>query len=285
MFYTALIGYPTKQSLSNKLFQIYADSVALEYSHIKIDISPQTSSLSDVTESLKKLNFSGFNITIPYKMAIIELLDEVDNFSEQIGAVNTVRIRNNILTGSNTDHIGALRSIENALKRKVQSCDEAVVFGTGGAAKAVVGGLLKYTNKVTVIYRCPQSLRTKDFIERFSDKVSNIFPINSAEAKSKILSANLICNATSVGMTPNISQSIFCFDIKELRDKRIERVFFDVVYNPLHTTFLRQAIEEGYLIADGLDMMIYQAEQAFKIWTDIDISESTVKRSKSLITG
>ena len=282
MIYTALVGYPTKQSLSSRLFQIYAGSRLPDYAHLKVDVNPEESSLREIISLLKKIGFSGFNVTIPYKLEIIELLDEIDEFSKEIGAVNTVKVKDNKLYGCNTDYIGALKSLEKALGRVVCSDDEAVVFGTGGAAKAVVGGLLKYTSKITVFYRSPQSMRTIDFLRRFSDKVE-VLPLNGSKVNSKTLNANLVCNATPVGMTPNISATILPFNIKNLRENKIKRVFFDVVYSPLHTMFLKQAADEGYLVADGLDMMIYQGVEAFKIWTDFDVPASIVQEARDSI--
>jgi len=282
VIYTALVGYPTKQSLSSRLFQIYASSCLLEYAHIKIDVKPEESSLREIINSLKKIGFSGFNVTIPYKLEIMELLDEIDEFSKEIGAVNTVKVKSNKLYGYNTDYIGALKSIEKALGRVICSDDKAVVFGTGGAAKAVVGGLLKYTKKITVFYRSPQSMRTMDFLRRFSDKI-DVLPLNSSKVNSKTLDANLVCNATPVGMRPNISATILPFDIKSLRENKIKRVFFDVVYSPLYTIFLKQALDEGYFIGDGLDMMIYQGVEAFKIWTDFDVPTSIVQEAKDFL--
>lgn len=280
MIYTALIGYPTKQSLSNQLFQLYAQSVFTEYAHLKIDVYPELFSLGEIVYSMKKIGFSGFNVTKPYKMEIINLLDEIDYFAETIGAVNTVKIKNNKLYGFNTDYIGALKSIEKALGREISSQDEAVVFGTGGAAKAVVGGLLKYTTKITVFYRSPQSARTKDFIGRFSEKINAILPVKMPEIQSIIFKANLVCNATPVGMTPNTSATILPFNLTILKQNPINRVFFDVVYSPLHTVFLKQALEANYLIADGLDMMIYQGARAFKLWTNFDVPTLSIQKAR-----
>jgi shikimate dehydrogenase len=283
MIYTALIGYPTEQSLSNRLFQIYADSVPVEYAHLKINVDPKASLIQQTVNSLRVLQFSGFNVTIPYKMEILKLLDNVDAFSKEIGAVNTVRIQDDKLYGFNTDYIGAVISIENALNRKVALEDEVIVFGTGGAAKAIVGGLLNYTKKITVFYREPKSERTIDFIMKFSGKIDNILPTNASMIKSKLLTATIICNGTPVGMSPKISETVLPFNIRELRENLKERVFFDAVYNPLHTTFLKSAMEEKYLVADGLDMMIYQGVAAFKIWTSFDVSPSTIKNTRRLM--
>lgn len=281
MIYTALIGYPTKYSLSPHLFKIYADSIGIESAHLKIDVNANGDELQKSLNALKQLGFSGLNVTIPHKLNVIDYLDDVDDFALKIGAVNTISIKNGCMRGSNTDYIGAVKSIQNSVGA-ISPTSKAVIFGTGGAAKACTAGLLQYIGNVTVCFREPESNKTSDFRARFSDNVQ-LISINDNRLKEKLMEADIICNATPVGMTPDNERSILPISTAALRDNPIKRTFFDCVYTPLHTKFLMDAKKAGYGIADGLDMMIHQGIQAFQIWTDQRISEEIANKVRHYI--
>ncbi len=131
-------------------------------------------------------------------------------------------------------------------------------------------------------FREDKSDRTKDFISRFSNEVG-LISSQSSKLKNEILEADIICNATSVGMTPDIEQTILQIDFSTIRENPINRVFFDAVYTPLHTKFLTNAADAGYQIADGLDMMIYQGIEAFKIWTGKNVDAETVVKARQYV--
>ena len=281
MIYTALIGYPTDHSLSPMLFGSYATACGLEYAHLKVNVDPTKQTLPASVASLKELGFSGFNVTIPYKRDIIPLLDSCDPLAAELGAVNTVQISNGKLKGYNTDLLGVKASISGALGRDVTDTDRVVIFGTGGAARAVLGAVRDATQNVTIVFRSPKSPRTIDAENRFGNHVRFIDE-KDPELHEAIRGANILCNATSVGMSPADKDCIIpSLDI----DPHAEpgRVCFDAVYTPLHTTFLKMAQAKGYKIADGLDMMVYQGTEAFRLWTGHEVPLEAVKAARELV--
>lgn len=151
MITTALIGSPVDHSVSPVLFKLYADEHGLEYAHSKFDVKAED--LRRVIKSLSAFGFAGVNITLPYKADVITYLDTLSPEAKAIGAVNTIKIINGKLEGYNTDAFGALRAIEKAAEREVSSADKVVIFGTGGASRAVVWVLLQKGAHVTVVFR------------------------------------------------------------------------------------------------------------------------------------
>lgn len=281
MIITALIGLPTGHSVSPALFSIYAKFSGLEYSHLKIDVLPKD--LKKALEASKTLNFSGLNITLPYKMDVIRYLDYVDKEALKIGAVNTIVNKKGKLYGFNTDSYGAITSIKD--HSKIAS-KKAVVLGTGGAARALVAGLLAGgCARVVVVYRKPKSFRTKGIMKDFKGKVE--FITYHDKNLIKILSdANIICNATSCGMVPKSAESPISYEaLKEvsLNGDFSRKLFFDAIFNPYETQFLKNAKKLGADIQGGTEMMIYQGVRAFELWTGKKVSRKSVAEAKKVL--
>jgi len=200
MIITALIGYPTDHSISPHLFNYFASKHNLEYSHVKFNIYPDSNNLNlkKAVEGIRALNIKGANITLPYKKDIMKYLDKIHPDAKKIGAVNTIVNKNGCLEGYNTEYYGAIKSIERGLKRKIDKSDQIVIFGTGGASRAVIQGILKYTNKVTVVYRLPLSKKTESLLIDYKKKVR--FLNYNDDLEELINHASIVCNATPVGM-------------------------------------------------------------------------------------
>lgn len=277
MVITGLIGYPTDQSISPALYGFFADEYSLEYSHLKLNVLPGNGALKKTINSLKVLNFKGFKVTIPYKLAVIKYLDEIRQDAVNIGAVNTVVNNDGKLIGYNTDWYAGVKAIEYILKRKIHKTDRVLIIGSGGVARALAFGVLKYTQHVAVIYRYPVSLKTKSFLRDFKNQVN--FITYSDKVSAAIAASNIICNATSVGMWPNqTNMPVNETDLLQA-SKRSDfsgKLFFDVIFNPQETLFLKTAKRLGAKIQGGLDMMLFQGVVAFKLWTGKTIPEKTV---------
>lgn len=280
MIVTALIGYPTDHSISPYLFNYFASKHNLEYSHVKLNICPDSANLNlrKAVEGIRVLNIKGVNVTLPYKKDIMKYLDKIDNDAEKIGAVNTIVNKNGFLEGCNTDCYGAIKSIEIGLKRKINKNDQIVIFGTGGAARAVIHGVLKNTNKVTVVYKLPISKRTKSLFKDYKKRIH--FLSHNDDIRTPICQASIICNATSVGMIPNKHNSVIKTEIIKNCSKKSDfsnKLFFDVVFNPYKTAFLKNAEMFGAEIQPGITMMIYQGTIAFKLWTGKNVTQKSVR--------
>lgn len=188
-------------------------------------------------------NLAGLNVTTPYKEEVMFFMDKVSREAETIGAVNTIQIKGQQLTGHNTDWIGFKKSIEPWLTEKH---DQALILGTGGATKAVLFALNEMKIPYKTVSRSPGAA---DFIyEDLNEKIISSFPI--------------IINATPVGTTPDVDLA------PEIPYEHLNanHLVYDLIYNPEKTKFLQLAEMHGATIKNGREMLEIQAEEAWKIW-------------------
>jgi shikimate dehydrogenase len=236
-----LIGYPLTHSFSKKYFTEKFEKENMHdcrYENFEIetiDLLPQI--------TLYKEELEGLNVTIPYKERVIKFLDECSELVKQTGACNCISIENGKIIGYNTDVI----AFERSLLQKLQPLHKtALILGTGGAAKAVAFVLEKLDINFEFVSRNPSA-----------DQLS-YHQVNS----SVIQTHQLIINTTPVGLYPNIS------DVPPLpyNDLSANHFLFDLIYNPEKTLFLQKGDEKGAIIQNGYDMLVYQAEESWKIW-------------------
>ncbi|MFN3692921.1 MAG: shikimate dehydrogenase [Candidatus Paceibacteria bacterium] len=278
MITTALIGSPVDHSVSPTLFKLYADEHGLEYAHSKFDVKAEN--LEIVIKSLNAYGFAGVNITLPYKADVIPFLDTLSPEAQAIGAVNTIKVNNGRLEGFNTDAFGALRAIEKAADREVSSSDKAVVFGTGGAARAVVWALLQKEVQVTIVFRNPESHRTETIKRDFTDRV--IFLNYDTLTSEQLAEYTIICNTTSAGMYPLDDDAPI--DLNNFENVDLEGVVvFDAVFNPVMTKLQKWAESKDATLAFGIDMMIFQGIVAFEYWTGKKVSDETVQKAADIL--
>jgi len=230
-----LIGKDIDYSFSRNYFNSkFKKLQILENEYINFDLK----NISD----FKKINLSniyGFNVTIPYKEGIIPLLDEVSDEASIIGAVNTIKIINGKLKGYNTDYIGFSKS----LKKKKYS--HALIFGSGGACKAIQFSLMKLNIKFKVVSR---------------QKKAHF--INYDNLEKEIINSDLIINTTPLGTYPNVNDKIQI--PYELINK--SHTCYDLIYNPEKSSFLLECESQGATIKNGLEMLELQAEASWDIW-------------------
>ena len=242
-----LIGYPLGHSFSKKYFS--EKFIRENISDCQYENYPLTS--IDLLEELISNNSDlyGLNVTIPYKSAVIQYLDIIDEQARSIGAVNVLKFIKSgdkvLLKGFNTDIDGFRNSISPYLTERVIN---ALVLGTGGGAKAVCYVLRKFGIKITSV----------DII-----KLEGV--LNYSEITDNILINNqFIVNTTPLGMFPDILRkpnlNYSCLNK--------DHILFDLVYNPELTSFLKAGKEQGCTIIGGLKMLHSQAEKAWEIWND-----------------
>ncbi|MCX8093411.1 MAG: shikimate dehydrogenase [Candidatus Goldbacteria bacterium] len=253
---TGIIGYPLSHTLSPLMHNSIFHKYKMNWEYKIFEIKPED--LPVFIKNMKKENIKGLNVTIPHKQTVMLLLDKIDKAAKTIGAVNTILNKNGILIGYNTDYLGFLKTLKEYklnLKNK-----NVVMFGAGGAAHAVAYSinLMKpasfyiYNIDIPMIESLIKKLKLKNVI--YDD-------ITKTEEKDKILSnSDFIINTTSVGMHDN---SI----IYKLPNLKKGTVVYDLIYNPAKTEFLKQAEKKGAKIINGIDMLIYQGMESFKIWT------------------
>lgn len=190
--------------------------------------------------NLFNINNFGFNVTIPYKEAIIPYLDSLDFHAEKIGAVNTIKIDNGKKIGFNTDWIGFKKSIEPLLK---PHHTKALILGTGGASKAVIYALEQLKIETLIVSRSGK-ITYKDLSEEI------------------IQNHTIIINCTPVGTFPNVDSSPN-IPYNFITNNHLA---YDLIYNPAETLFLKNCREKGAVTKNGLEMLEIQAEESWKIW-------------------
>lgn len=237
-----LLGKNISYSFSKGYFtEKFSDEHFKGCSYENFDI-PEINHFTTLTKTNPDLK--GLNVTIPYKQQVLPFLDKLSKKATLIGAVNTIKFtKKGKLKGYNTDYYGFKKSLKPLLKSHHK---KALILGTGGASKAVAYAL---------------------------DELGILYTFVSREAKENIIDYNLInattfdnyqiiINSTPVGTSPNIEA---CPAIPyEFFTKK--HIAYDLIYNPEETTFLRKAKENGAVTKNGYDMLIFQAEKAWKIW-------------------
>jgi len=251
------------------------------YSHIKIRVHAENEgNLKKAIQAAKFLGFAGINITIPYKTKVLKYLDKIDKKAAAAGIVNAIVNRNGKLVGYNTDSAGALLAIEKRL-RKIKASDKILIFGAGGASRAVTVAISTRTKNITLInrkedFQLAQSLR--DDVKKLGISI-NILPLNEENIIREFVRADFVINATRLGMVPNIKESIISKSqfskISKLTPLK-KKLFFDVVFNPYTTEFLKMAKKYNAKTCQGLYMTIYQGAASFELWTGKKVSKKDV---------
>lgn len=196
--------------------------------------------IDKVNELFLNPDLKGFNVTIPYKEAILPFLDEMDPVAQEIGAVNCVKIENGRKIGFNTDAFGFENSLMPLLKFHHQN---ALILGDGGAAKAIKYCLSKHLIDFKTV------TRNGDF--RFSDLTDDHISTHS-----------IIINCTPVGTFPDVEA---CPELP-YESLNSQHLLYDLIYNPAKTEFLKRGEAKGAIIKNGLEMLVLQAEKSWEIW-------------------
>ncbi|MBQ8458845.1 shikimate dehydrogenase [bacterium] len=257
-----LLGYPLGHSLSTYIHNAGFKSLGFNYTYELLETPPEN--LVDRIKFLKSNNYAGFNVTIPLKLPVTMFLNEIDTSADIIGAVNTVVINpDKTMKGYNTDVIGFRNAIPSdfSLVGKI-----AGVLGTGGAARAAITALATSGVKQIKIYTrsIPNSIELLKFLRsKFSTVEFNAFQIEYIRDLSDI---NILVNCTPIGMQGR-SADMTPVEENELRTLPEGALVYDVIYNPKKTRLLKLAQKNGYKTINGVDMFIYQAIEAEKIWT------------------
>ncbi len=256
----AVIGNPIEHSLSPPMHNAAYKQLGMDYVYVAFKIEKEN--LSNLIESAKTIGLVGLNVTIPYKTDIIEYLDEVDDTARRINAVNTIRFKDGISKGYNTDGTGAVKSIEKYTDLKDKN---VLVLGAGGASKAITFTLLNHgINNLTIANRSKDN--AIQLIENLKkqtgfDKISYV---DIEKADTILDNVDIIINTTPIGMYPNVDVDT------PIKTEKINEnhVVMDIIYNPLETKLLKNAKDNGATTISGTNMLINQGITAFEIFTD-----------------
>jgi shikimate dehydrogenase len=267
-----VIGNPIEHSMSPLMHNdAFMDKGISAYYH-PFKILPE--SLSTALRGMKALGISGFNVTIPYKTAVIPFLDRLHPLAEAIGAVNTVVLEEEQWVGYNSDGPGFVRSIKEEWKSEWQN-EKALIIGAGGAAKAIYYSLA--SEGMPRIDICNRTLERAALM-----KASCPFPCESnildiEQAEKQLSEYSLIIQTTSIGMEPLVDESPL-----SLTQLNKDAFVADIIYNPFETKLLREAREKGAAVQNGIGMFIYQGAIAFEKWTGVT---PDMERMRNLVTA
>ncbi|MBE7702750.1 MAG: shikimate dehydrogenase [Cyanobacteria bacterium SIG28] len=262
MYKLGIIGYPLTHSISAAIQKAGFESLGLEGSYDVMETSPED--LIQRIKFLKTNGYNGFNVTIPLKVPMSLFLDDIDDYANIAGCVNTVKIlEDRSFMGYNTDIYGFKKAIPTDidLQGKLVS-----ILGTGGASRAAVVGLAEkgvtdidfYTRNII------NSRQTLDYLRaKFPEIKFNVYQIQNIRS---LVDSAMIVNATPIGMRSFMADQM-PLEPKDLDVLKPDTVIYDIVYNPMKTILLKEAQQRGLRVIGGLDMLLYQAQRAIEIWT------------------
>jgi shikimate dehydrogenase len=265
----ALIGHPLRRRHSEVMHNAAFAARGVDARYELRDIGPDE--LASFVAETRSPEWFGFQITAPYKQAIVEHLDEVEEAARLIGAVNSVERRDDgSLVGFNTDAPGFRAAVEEQLGVRLSGASVAVA-GAGGVAHAVVYALLDGgASRVTIGARRPEAATR--LAGRYPDAVTRVngLALAGPAFTDALAGCDLAVNATTVGMT----SAGAAFPVDAVRD---DAAVFDCVYIPAETELVREARDRGLRAANGAAMLVRQAVIAFERWTGIGDVEDVMR--------
>jgi len=255
-----VIGNPINHSLSPKLHNYWIKQNQIDAIYDKAKLNPNQ--LEDLILKVREKKIDGINITVPFKTTVIPYLDQLSREAEKTKSVNTIYFKNNKVFGHNTDIDGFEKAI-NKINFKVSE-KKIFILGAGGVVPSIVYAL----NKMGAI-NISISNRTKAKAQMVKDIFNNLKIIDWGDVPE----FDVIINATSLGLNKD--------DKIELNFSSLgkDKLFYDVIYNPSETNFLKIGKKLGNKCENGKFMFIYQAFSAFKLWHNVDpiINNETIK--------
>lgn len=252
-----VIGHPINHSRSPLIHGTWLAEHGIDGSYEAIDVAP--ADLPAFFERLRSGEFAGGNVTIPHKEAVFALCDGVDPLARKIGAVNTLVVRDGKVFGSNTDYLGFLGNLDAAAPGWSDGPADAMIIGAGGAARAVLVALQRRDGgKVHILNR------TLANAQALVDDIEGPFEAHGFEAFADLApQTGIVINTTSIGMHGSR------FDWLDLSLLPRTTLVTDIVYVPLVTPLLSEAVAHGLTTVDGLGMLLHQAVPGFEAWFGI----------------
>lgn len=262
MFKLGIIGYPLGHSISAVIQKAGLESIGLEGCYDVMETPPEE--LISRIKYIKSNGYNGFNVTIPLKVPMSLFLDDIDDYANIAGCVNTVKVgEDRTFFGYNTDIYGFKKAIPESIDL---SGKNASILGTGGASRAAVVGLAERGVKEIDFYtrNIINSKQTLDYVRaKFPEVIFNVYQIQNIRS---LAHASIVVNATPIGMKGYLADQM-PLERADLDKLNPETLIYDIVYNPVKTILIQEAQKRGLKTIGGLDMLIYQAERAIEIWT------------------
>ena len=264
----AVLGHPINHSKSPKLHNYWLSLFDIDGHYIPLDIDPRN--FENSIRALSGLGFVGANVTIPYKEKVLKIADKISDRAAIIGAANTLTfLQDGSIYADNTDGYGFLQNIKCKYNDWSAGEGTSVVFGAGGASRAILGALIEDGANEVILAN-----RTRSRADQLrSDFGAKIKVVDWMKVQNYLSDASTVINATSLGMDGKAELPI------PLQGLKKNTLVTDIVYTPLNTPLLENAAKRGCRTVDGLGMLIHQAIPGFERWFGMkpDVSENLRK--------
>lgn len=253
MLYFGIIGHPIGHSASPAMHNAVFRTLGIDAIYLPFDVKPEN--LRDAIFGARSLGFKGLNVTIPHKEEVVKFV-KPSNFAEKIRAINTIDVPN--LKGYNTDALGALRTLESY--DVDYEGKNVLIVGAGGVARAIAFALVGKSTLIVTNRTQSRGIKLVEDLRSYGDAI--FYPYEKLdEIKGKF---DILINCTPLGMK-GFEEKI------PVPPSIVEGVtVFDTVYNPIETKLIELAKKRNCKIVYGLDMLVYQGAEAFKIWFGFD---------------
>jgi shikimate dehydrogenase len=263
------MGQPVAGNPTQFMMERAFAAAGLDWRYLTLEVAPDQ--LGDAVRGLKAMGFAGGNFTLPHKVAVVRLLDDLTEAAALVGAVNCVYRDGDKLVGENTDGKGfvqSLREVTDPADKRV------VVLGAGGAARAIAVELgLNKAARIEIVNRAPD--RGQELATLLQGKVGVAAEFTEWKGDYDVDEAtNILINATSVGMYD--ANARLALNVNTLDAKM---VVADVIFSPPQTRLLRDAADRGCTTVDGLGMLVNQGVIGFKTWTGVDPDASVMREA------
>jgi len=262
---THIIGFFGATYKTSKMYAMYNaafEALGLNYLYVPFVVKD----LEKAVEGVRHLGIKAIGVTIPYKIAVLPYLDELDRDARRIGAVNAIVNHDGTLLGANTDGQGAVKALQEitAIAGK-----KVVLLGAGGAARAIAFAIADAGGSLVIVNR------TKDVAESLAKAVDCKYA-NVDELEQELKGAHIVINATSVGMVPAENASLVRKEVLAP-----EYIVMDLVSNPRETTLLKEAKERGCKIVHGERMLFWQGVLKFQVYTGMEPPMEVMEKALS----
>ncbi|MDR3291678.1 MAG: shikimate dehydrogenase [Methanobrevibacter sp.] len=266
-----VIGDPISQSFS-PLIHNYAFKYA-GLNSVYLAFNVKAGDTLAAIDGAKALDFKGLSVAMPHKMAVIEKLDEIDPMVKKIGAINTLDFKDNKIKGYNTDSTGAVSAIKEITDLNGKN---VLIVGAGGTSQAISFQLsISGVNKIEILnISVDMAKKLVNSIEKSNNNNLNLSYGGLDLIEKSVQDADIFINATPVGMYPNINEK----PIANSDIMHSDLIVQDIVYNPIKTRFIKEAEKADAKAIPGIKMLLYEALDAFKIWTGVEVPINIIEK-------
>ena len=268
----AVVANPIKHSISPFIHNAAFEATTTNGIYVAWEI--EASDLEQTIRNIRRYQMFGINLSMPYKEEVIPYLDELSDEARLIGAVNTVVNQDGTLIGYNTDGKGFFKSL---LSFTITS-KKMTLLGGGGAAKSILAqAILEGVSQISIFVRSISMEKTGTYLDKLQEQIGfkiDLYALEDvSELQARIAESDLLVNATSVGMDGQSSPVPVSIVLPETL------LVADVIYKPFETPFLKWARSQGNPAINGLGMLLYQAAEAFQLWTGKEMPTEEIWQS------